>query len=308
MLFIRRSASLLTLLFGISLAVYAQQPAPSASPNAVGPQPAIKTFALDSSLMGREIPYTVILPANYDIDKDARFPVIYMMHGLGGNHKITKLTSAKYTDKQRVIMVFLEGGNGFYTDSATKPADKWESYIIKELIPEVDKNLRTVAERRGRAVAGPSMGGYGALKFGVKYPQLFSLAVSWSGAVNVAAFHDATDLPPIPFLKQTLATVFGDGKDRTTVHANDLFKLFSEYPAEKLKDLPFFYLDCGTEDELGLFKPNRDLAGLLIDRKIPHEYRQFPGGHDVFPPNTFPDLYDLSSRIFAKQQAVQGAK
>ncbi|MBX3265461.1 MAG: hypothetical protein KF831_02025 [Acidobacteria bacterium] len=308
MLSIQKSALLFSFLLWVSLVGYAQQPKPSPSPDSVGSQPAIKSFQVNSDLMGRPIPYNVIFPANYEIDKEARFPVIYMMHGLGGSHKITKLTSAKYTDKQRVIMVFLEGGTGFYTDSATKPADKWESYIIKELIPEVDKNFRTVADRRGRAVAGASMGGYGALKFGIKYPQLFSLAVSWSGAVNVTAFHDATDLPSIPFLKQTLTTVFGDGEDRATVHANDLFKLFSEYPTEKIRDLPFFYLDCGTEDELGLFKPNRDLAGIMFDRKIPHEYRQFPGGHDVFPANTFPDLYDLSTRIFAKQLAAQGSK
>ncbi len=305
---IRRSALLFTFLLWFSLAGYSQQPKPGPPPDAVGPQPSIKTYQLDSNLMGRQIPYSVILPANYEIDKDARFPVIYMMHGLGGSYKITKLTSAKYTDKQRVIMVFLEGGNGFYTDSATKPTDRWESYVIKELIPQVDKNLRTVAERSGRAVAGASMGGYGALKFGIKYPQLFALAVSWSGAVNVTRFLEATDFPPIPFLKQTLTTVFGDRIDRTVLHSNDLFKLFSQYPSDKLKELPFFYLDCGTEDDLGLFKPNRELAGLMFDRKIPHEYRQFPGGHDVFPANTFPDLYDLSSRIFAKQRAIEGIK
>ncbi len=293
------------IVMALVITAFAQSPESRPSPVAA---PTIQTSELDSKLMERKMPFSVILPASYEAEKDVHFPVIYMMHGLGGSHKITRLTSAKYTDKQRVIMVFVEGGNGFYTDSATKAADKWESYIIKELIPDVDKKFRTVAERRGRAVAGASMGGYGALKFGIKYPQLFSLAVSWSGAVNVTSFHDATDLPSIPSLKQTLTTVFGDGKDRTDLQANDLFKLFAQYPSEKLKDLPFFYLDCGTEDELGLFKPNRDLAGLMIERKIPHEYRQFPGGHDVFPPNTFPDLYDLSSRIFAKQLAAQGAK
>ncbi|MFZ1701734.1 MAG: alpha/beta hydrolase-fold protein [Pyrinomonadaceae bacterium] len=286
-------------LFAFTVAAYAQQPTPS-----LVPQPVIKTFQLDSKLMARQMPYSVIFPANYEVDTAARFPVIYMMHGLGGSYKITKLSSVKYTDKQRVILVFVEGDHSFFTDSATKPNDKYETYIINELIPEVDKKLRTIPSRQGRAVAGASMGGYGALKFGIKYPQLFSLAVSWSGAVNVTAFHDAKDLPPIPGLKMMLTTVFGDGKDRTVVNANDLTKLFTEYPADKLKDLPFFYLDCGTEDELGLFKPNRDLAELMINRKIPHEYREFPGGHGVNRHDTFPDLYELSEQIFAKQKAA----
>ncbi len=248
------------------------------------------------------MPYCVILPANYDIDKETRFPVIYMLHGLGGDYKITKLSSAKYTDSQRVIMVFVEGGHGFYTDSATQANDKYETYVVNELIPEIDKDFRTVADRKARAVAGVSMGGYGALKYGIKYPQLFSLAVSWSGAVNVTSFAEAKDLPPIPGLKGMLTTVFGDGKDRSVISANDLFKLFAEFPQDRLKELPFFYLDCGTEDGLGLFKPNRDLAGLMVERKIPHEYREFPGGHGVNRPNHFPDLYDLSAQIFSKQQ------
>ena len=302
------SRILLIAIFALTLTGYSQHPSPSvASAIPVG-APAIKTYQLDSKLMARSMPYTVILPANYETEKEIRFPVIYLLHGLGGDHKVTKLSSAKYTDQQRVIMVFVEGGKGYYTDSATKRNDKYESYVLSELIPEVDKNLRTIADRKGRAIAGVSMGGYGALKYGIKYPHLFSLAVSWSGAVNVTTFNEAKSLPLIPGLKETLTTVFGDGTDRAVIMANDLFKLFDEYPSDKLKDLPFFYLDCGTEDELGLFKPNRDLAAVMVDRKIPHEYREFPGGHGVFRANTFPNLYELSDRIFAKQKAAASAK
>lgn len=300
----RRLAISLVAILILTVADYGQQPVPTPPT----PQPVIKTFQLESKLMARPIPYSAILPANYDVDKEARFPVIYMLHGLGGDHKITKLSSAKYTDQQRVIMIFVEGGKGFYTDSATKPNDKYESYVVNELIPEVDKNLRTLADRKGRAVAGVSMGGYGALKYGIKYPQLFSLAVSWSGAVNVTTVHEAKTFPLIPGLKEMLTSVFGDGTDRTVLAANDIFKLLADYPNEKLKDLPFFYLDCGTEDELGLFKPNRDLSEVMINRKIPHEYREFPGGHGVFRSNTFPNLYELSDKIFAKQKAAARGK
>lgn len=298
----------LILLFALSVAAYPQQSAQT--PDA---QRVMKTFQLDSKLMARPMPYGVIFPDDYDTNKDARFPVIFVLPGLGSGYNKTSLSvgldPAKYQDIQRVILVFVEGGTGQYTDSATKPNDKYETYVVNELIPEVDKNLRTIAERRGRAVAGVSMGGYGALKFGIKYPKLSSLAVSWSGAVNVATFHDNKELPAldpavIKRLKEILISVFGDGKDRTVINANDLTKLFTEYPADQLKDLPFFYLDCGMEDQYGFFKPNRQLSEIMITRKIPHEYREFPGGHGVDVPSRLRDLYDLSERILAKSKTA----
>ncbi len=51
-----------------------------------------------------------------------------------------------------------------------------------------------------------------------------------------------------------------------------------EVPSERIASLPYFYFDCGTEDFL--FKSSRDFAALLVERKIPHEYRQLPGGHN----------------------------
>ena len=66
--------------------------------------------------------------------------------------------------------------------------------------------------------------------------------------------------------------------DSPTRAANDLFKLFTDLTDERIPALPFFYLDCGTDDFL--FDSNRALSELLLRRKIPHEYRQLPGSHD----------------------------
>ena len=93
---------LLIAIFALAVNAHSQQPTPSPAAETAVITPAIKTFQLDSKLMTRPIPYTVILPVNYETEKDARFPVIYLLHGLGGDHKITKLSSAKYTDRQRV--------------------------------------------------------------------------------------------------------------------------------------------------------------------------------------------------------------
>jgi putative tributyrin esterase len=294
----------------LALSVAAQPPQTSSvKPVPVTAQDALKTFQLDSKLMARQMPYAVLLPAGYETDQQTRFPVVYLLHGLGGNYKnfIAKSKLLEYYGQHRFIIVAVEGGTNFYTDSATKPNDKYESYFISELIPEIDKNFRTDATRKGRVVAGHSMGGYGALKYGIKYPQMFALAASWSGGVNSASWRKASDLPPIPAIVQSLTGVFGDGTDPATLAANDLFKLFTELPPEKIAGLPFFYLDCGTEDELRLLKPNQQLAEIMVSRKIPHEYRQIPGGH-ALQDYRVEDVLNLSERLLATQKSASSGR
>lgn len=256
---------------------------------------------LDSKLMRRKMPYQVIIPTNYESEKTIRFPVLYLLHGLGGHYDnwASKTNLTKHAAEHRVILVMPEGGNGWYTDSATEPNDKYESYIIQELVSEIDKNYRTVAERKGRAIAGLSMGGFGALKFGVKYPQMFTLAASMSGAVASASYRTLEELPKNEWLRKPILAAFGDPASPTHKE-NDLLKLLDEMPPEKTAALPFLYLDCGTEDPLGLLSPNQKLAQVLVTRKIPHEFRQLPGKHDwTFWNNQVQEVLRLSSKIFA---------
>ena len=102
--------------------------------------------------------------------KETRYPVIYLLHGLTGhyNNWAEKTKLEQYAANYNYIIVMPEGDNGWYTDSATVPNDKYESYIIKELIPEIDKKYRTKADRQNRAIAGLSMGGYGSIKIRFK--------------------------------------------------------------------------------------------------------------------------------------------
>jgi S-formylglutathione hydrolase FrmB len=138
----------------------------------------------------------------------------------------------------------------------------------------VEKRFRTVGAREGRAVAGLSMGGYGSLKFGLKYPERFALAASMSGALGAPSWLPDQPLPS--FVKPSIARVFG-AADNPVRPANDIYKIVREMPAARVASLPYFYLDCGTED--ALLASNRDFAALLVEHKIPHEYRQLPGGH-----------------------------
>ncbi|HYP50337.1 MAG TPA: alpha/beta hydrolase family protein [Pyrinomonadaceae bacterium] len=261
----------------------------------------LRNAELNSKLMRRKMPYQVIVPPNYEAEKTIRFPVLYLLHGLGGHYDnwAGKTNLKKYAADHRIILVMPEGGDGWYTDSANEPNDKYESYIIQELVPEIDKNYRTVPEKRGRAIAGLSMGGFGALKFGVKYPQMFALAASMSGAVAAASYRTSDELPKNEWLRKSIVAVFA-APENPVRRENDLFKLLGEMPPEKTAGLPFLYLDCGTEDQLGFLSHNQQLAQILVTRKIPHEFRQLPGKHDwTFWNNQVREVLRLSDKIFA---------
>ncbi|MBA3716574.1 MAG: esterase family protein [Pyrinomonadaceae bacterium] len=239
-----------------------------------------ETVQFESKLAGMKLPYNVVLPPDYaqGAAHGTRYPVLYLLHGLTGHYSdwLAKSKLAEHAARHHFIIITPEGNNGWYTDSPVAPTDKYETYIIQELIPDVQRRFRAIEAREGRAVAGLSMGGYGALKFGLKHPQMFTLAASLSGALGPTAWDP--DAPQTPaWVKPSIVRAYGKMDDPVRP-ANDIFKIVRELSAERFASLPFIYLDCGTEDFL--IESNRQMAALLTERKIPHEYRQLPGKHD----------------------------
>ncbi|HYH85252.1 MAG TPA: alpha/beta hydrolase family protein [Pyrinomonadaceae bacterium] len=231
----------------------------------------IETIELRSALVGKSLPYSVVLPPGYGLftSRATRYSVVYFLHGWGGRYDswLKSTSLARYAAEHQLIVVTPEGANGWWTDGASGASDKFESYILQELIPEVDRRFRTIANRRGRGVAGLSMGGYGALKFGFKHPDVFALAASTSGALDAAARTDDD---------YSIMQTFGEPSSVTRAE-NDLVRLAREYPEARRGLLPYLYFDCGEKDPW--FNVNRDFAALLTERGIPHEYRQIPGDH-----------------------------
>jgi putative tributyrin esterase len=266
--------------FAVCAQTAAQAPASAQVPPQVAAAGAarVEHVAFESKLVGAALAYNVVLPPDYDAKTEAqtRYPVLYLLHGLGGsaNDWVSQRAHlTNYAARYRLIIVVPEGKDGWYTDGAVAN-EKFESYVVQELIPDVARRFRTVEERGARAVAGLSMGGYGALKFGLKYPDKFVFAASMSGALGAASWHAEDPLPA--FVKPSIARVYG-AADSPVRAPNDIYKLVREMPVERVVSLPYFYLDCGTED--GLLSSNRDFAALLVEHKIPHEYRQLPGNH-----------------------------
>jgi S-formylglutathione hydrolase FrmB len=276
----------------LSAVAHAQTPAPSqdAKPGAQtttagkdvkkAEQPQrYETVQFESKLVGSPLPYNVVLPTDYksDSSKQKRYPVIYLLHGLGGSAGdwvSTRARLADYAASYPFIIVVPEGRDGWYTDGAV-PNEKFESYIVEELIPDVERRFRAIASREGRGVAGLSMGGYGALKFGFKHPDVFAFAASMSGALRAASWIADESLPQ--FARPSIARVYGAADNRVR-RDNDLFSLARDVTPERASSLPYFYLDCGTEDFLIL--NSRDFSALLIEKKIPHEFRELPGAHN----------------------------
>lgn len=236
----------------------------------------VETVKFASKLVGATLPYDVVLPSDYGSSPRTRYPVLYLLHGLTGHYTdwTTRTNVADYAAQYRLIIVTPEGNDGWYTDSAGVPSDKYESYILNELIPDVDARYRTIQARYGRAIAGPSMGGYGAFKFALKYPDRFVFAGSMSGAFGVTGYTDKDRGAGW----DTFLKLFGP-LDSPTRKANDLFELTRSLSATRIASLPYLYFDCGTEDSPHIFNPNRELSNLFVEKKIPHEYRELAGNH-----------------------------
>lgn len=146
-------------------------------------------------------------------------------------------------------MVLPDGDRCFYCDLPGGPA--YEKALVHDLVPYVDHVFPTVAAREGRVIGGLSMGGYGAIEFALKYPELFCGATSHSGAFGAVRQGDR-GLPP----------------------EDCPFRLAEALDKSRAPALRF---DCGLDDQL--LAHDRDLHTHLEALRIAHEYDEFPGGH-----------------------------
>lgn len=234
--------------------------------------------SLFSKLNGKELPYYAILPAGYE-NATENFPVLYLLHGLFGrfDNWITNTELINYAADCPFIIICAEGGDNWYSDNLEIENHFFESYLTSEQIPGVEQRFKARAERNSRAIAGLSMGGYGAFKLAFRQPEMFCLAAAMSGAFHAAEIYDTAAFDEWRELQPSILNVFGADKWQIR-NDNDLFGLANDFPAEQINLLPYFYFDCGVDDS---FLPvNRRLAEIFQKRGIAHEFRQFSGGHD----------------------------
>ncbi|NWG18175.1 MAG: esterase family protein [Chloroflexi bacterium] len=277
----------------------------------------------ESPTLGRTYDYYLYLPAGYEADADRRYPVLYLLHGRGDDYYawlngvgvLDALIAAGDIPPVIAIMPDMPSSDraGYYIDSAYTgadfPAEPVESAFFNDLIPHVDATYRTLAERGGRVIGGYSMGGYGALRYALAHPQVFSGAIVLSPAVY-------TPQPP----SDSSARLFGAfGVDETLFDENrytglNYPALFEPFAASDLALAMFIVVGDDEWKHPAAEDQQHDLdleAHLLYNRirrvpKVLAELRVYDGGHDwdVWRRGFEEGLLYLSQR--STQRAVSG--
>lgn len=300
------------------LAAPAAPAAPTTPPAAPTPSRVV-TERLQSAALGVDKAVVVYLPRNYDAQPARRWPVFYYLHGLGGNEtnwtQNGKLGAVADELDLAAIVVMPDGDDSFYVDSSFKidydkcmkdgtglfipgqqvrettcvRARNYETYIAKDLVGWVDSHYRTIARREGRAIAGLSMGGFGAMHLGLRHPDLFAAAASHSGAIGLLF---GGPRPFAPGKTRVLTDVSAWGAsgaigawirnmlspDIERWKAHDVVELATK-PAAPGRQVAL-YIDCGTEDEFFLQDNAQYVHEALTAKQVEHEFFIGPGKHD----------------------------
>ncbi len=227
----------------------------------------VDTLATYSTVMQKQIKAVVITPDSYD--KTVALPTVYLLHGYGdyygGGWFKHKTGVERLADTHQLIIVCPDGNNSWYFDSPIDKSSQYETYIIKELIPFIDQNFKTVAKREGRGITGLSMGGHGALYLALRHQDVFGAAGSMSGGVDIRSFSNSWGI--IKWLGPYAE--FPDRWEKNTV-AGMLYLLTPKSLA--------LVIDCGTDDFF--YDVNVRLHEKLLERNIPHDFISRPGKHD----------------------------
>jgi S-formylglutathione hydrolase FrmB len=218
--------------------------------------------------MHKNVPCVVILPDLYG-KLQTDYPVVYLLHGYSGNYLdwITRVPALeKYVDEFHLIIVCPDGGfSSWYFDSPIDSTIRYETFMTKELVPDIDARYHTVTDRAHRGICGLSMGGHGALYLAIRHPGEFGAVASISGGVDIRPFPNNWDI------KKRL----GDIKThRTNWEKNTVINLVDSLKNGELK----IAIDDGVNDIF--IKENRALHQKLLRLHIDHDYTERPGAHN----------------------------
>lgn len=279
------------------------------SPQAPALPEGLHTVSFFSPAVERQMKFDIVLPPDYD-ESAERYPVLYLLHGYMQNYTVwgRNLGAAFYARNfSDLIIVMPDAGNSWYINYASSAAGQrndWEDHIIQDVIGYVDSNYRTVDQRAGRAIAGLSMGGYGALTLALRHPDKFVSVASTSGALaharNRATAIEQRQPAPRPrstsespemaqadafisriidipgFSTQDERNPQGtDFESVAQAQAYDPFNIIYEVPKSQV---PHIYLDSGLDDNL--INVAREFMQILLLNDLPFDYMQSQGRHN----------------------------
>ena len=228
-----------------------------------------------SEALGLQTSVNVLMPDPGVIARsNAPVPVIYLLHGLSGDHSVwmRQTSLERYARRYRVCIVMPDADKSYYMDMAY--GGKYETYISKELPQMIERCLPFVSKKReGRFVAGLSMGGYGAVKLALAHPARYAACATLSGALGVGDIYSEKDTRPESYMK--MMDLIFDGPQKLAKSTGNINR-----NAEKLcrtpDKCPSIYIACGTEDTL-LGANERFVE--RFEGRLPLEYHTSPGAH-----------------------------
>lgn len=268
----------------------------------------VDTIEVYSRAMGRALKTAVVLPGSYQKSK-AAFPVLYLLHGGQGSFRdwLTlppdKSLLHKLADQYNIVIVTPEGGaTSYYFDSPLQKESQFETFVSSEVLAKVESNYRVIKEKKGRVIAGLSMGGHGAMYIAARHPDLYSAAGSMSGVMNI---NTKTWKVPEAFAKsraENFARLLGAPKDTLNPYTD--YTIIGMADKLKANDVKLIF-DIGVDDFL--IEPNRELHRRLLANGTPHDYTERPGKHEwAYWENALPFQVLFFSKVFAANGVMQG--
>lgn len=263
-----------------------------------------ESLKVKSATLGKDVEYSLYFPPGYD-QSNRRYPVLYLLHGYTddetgwtqfGEVKATANRQIEKMEMTEMIIAMPDGGVSWYINSADGKV-KYEDFFINEFIPHIDATYRTRTEKRYRGIAGLSMGGHGSLIMAMKHPDLFATAAPLSSGIFTK---DELIGMPDDNWNNVFGPCYGKAKgaDRINDHLNKnwILSIVESANADDLKKVKY-YIDCGDKDFL--IKGNMALHSLLIDKKVPHEFRVREGVHNWdYWRTALPEVFKFVSASF----------
>ena len=269
----------------------------------------------------------ILVPTGYAADGARRYPSTYLLHGcrsgkpndgLGYQEWTVGMHAEDVTAGAEAIVVMPDGGGGgFYTDWFNGGAGgppQWETYHISQLLPWVDQNFRTSTERSQRSIAGLSMGGFGALSYASRHPDLFGSVASFSGAADLTNPPEETEAVSTAVVDACAASDGGAPGSTFGSHVDDELNWRAHDPARLIENLrnTQIYLYTGNGEPGPLDPPGKPVDVIevlahqstigfhdqLVAAGIPSYFEDYgPGSHSA--PYWERDLRDVLPRTLA---------
>ena len=225
-----------------------------------------KATIVYSPCMNKNINVTVITPETYRCSMS--YPVIYLLHGYGGDHTVWTKDSivGRLADQYNIIVVMPDASvDSWYFDCPNDPEYRYETFVAQELVSHVDSAYSTIRDRRGRAITGLSMGGHGSFYLGIRHQEIFGNMGSISGGLDIRPFHKNWNIADRLGSYEEHPDIW----DRhTVINMTHLLK------SGKMNII----FDCGTEDFF--YDVNCSMHKKLLSEEIPHEFHTRPGSHN----------------------------